>query len=186
MSGILTLIHSPSGGTVKAKPRTDGAVASHARRIPALTLALALSAGLWASAAPGADSYYRWRDEQGNLVISDRPPAASIDYEVVSSGSNRLRRVSPGDGPATGSDGATAGQEKASEDEPGNETIAVEVLPERDPELCERARQNLETLNSAARIRVKDANGELRYLSDEERESQRKNALDTIEVHCEE
>lgn len=169
------------------------------RHVPALSrgwaaafaVLLALTAGL-ASTAQAADSYYRWKDERGNLVVSDRPPQASIEYEVFSTDSNRFRRVSPGEGavpPETtsrpGNRFETSDSSDGSNNEDPMETVAVEVLPEKNPEICERAKQNLQTLESAARIRVRDEQGELRYLTGDEKDAQRQNALDNIEVHCE-
>lgn len=157
------------------------------RAVITLTVALLLAAPLGLS-AQAADSYYRWKDERGNLVVSDRPPEASIEYEVFSTSSNRFRRVAPGEGavPAetTSRPGNRFQSSESDDNEEPMETVAVEVLPEKNPEICKRARQNLQTLDSAARIRVRDENGELRYLTGEEKEIQRKNALDNIDVHC--
>lgn len=157
--------------------------------LPAL---LVLTAGFGATLGAtlqAADSYYRWKDERGNMVVSDRPPEASIEYEVFSTGSNRFRRVSPGEGavPAetTSRPGNRFQASDRADDSGSMDTVAVEVLPEKDPEICDRARQNLETLETAARIRVRDEAGELRYLTADEIAVQRKNALDNIDVHCE-
>ncbi|MEQ8514305.1 MAG: DUF4124 domain-containing protein [Chromatocurvus sp.] len=151
-------------------------------------ITLALAAGIASSSALAADSYYRWKDERGNLVVSDRPPQASIEYEVFSTGSNRFRRVAPGEGAVppetTSRPGNRFEASDSSDDEKPMETVAVEVLPEKNPEICERARQNLQTLESAARIRVRDEQGELRYLTEDEKATQRQNAMDNIEVHC--
>lgn len=153
----------------------------------ALALSLGLVAGLGAT-AQAADSYYRWKDERGNLVVSDRPPATAIEYEVFSTGSNRFRRVAPGEGavpPETRSRPGNRFEASDSGDsEEPMETVAVEVLPEKNPEICERARQNLQTLETAARIRVRDEQGELRYLTEDEIDTQRQNAMDNIDVHC--
>lgn len=153
--------------------------------LPALlVLTVGFSATLHA-----ADNYYRWKDERGNMVVSDRPPEASIEYEVFSTGSNRFRRVSPGEGAVPAETSPRPGNRFRTSDSTGDsggmDTVAVEVLPEKDPEICDRARQNLETLETAARIRVRDEAGELRYLTADEISVQRKNALDNIDVHCE-
>ena len=51
-------------------------------------------------------------------------------------------------------------------------------------EQCQRARENLETLNTKVRIQVRNDQGELRPLSEEEKEIQRQQAIDVIAVHC--
>ena len=56
---------------------------------------------------------------------------------------------------------------------------------EKNPEFCQRARENLETLNTAARIRMRDEDGELRYINEEEKEEQRQRAREAIATHCE-
>ena len=160
------------------------AIAAGALMVMALTLG---------SRVHGADTYYRWKDERGKLVISDRTPEdLAVDYEVVSLGSTTLvRRAPPGEG-------ALAPEVTP---EPGNETRqgnrqdmtpqettpqeTMEVIP-KDPEICAQARTNLETLNTSARIRIRDRDsGEPRFISEEEREIQRQKARDTIHVHCE-
>jgi hypothetical protein len=130
------------------------------------------------SANAGRD-YYRWMDERGNPVHSDRPPPKGVDYEVVSTGSSLTRQV-----------GAEEGAVPA-ETEPsvGNEFERVNAeqtqLVKKNPEYCQRARENLATLNTAARIRVRNDQGEFRYLDEEEKEFRRKESQDAIDVHCE-
>ena len=55
---------------------------------------------------------------------------------------------------------------------------------EKNPEYCERARQNLETLAKDIRIRMRDENGEYYYLSEEQKAEQRRNAEAAIAEHC--
>jgi hypothetical protein len=133
-------------------------------------------------AAAAEDTYYRWRDAQGKLVVSDRPPQDSqIEYEVVSQRSNLMRRVSPGEGAVPPEVVPRPGNEFTQVDSnvPRMEAIA------RNPESCARATANLETLNSTARIRIRDEEtGELRFLSEEEKEVQRTKARDIMRVHC--
>jgi hypothetical protein len=67
--------------------------------VVALSLLLALAAGIAAPGAGAADTYYRWKDERGKLVVSDRPPTdPDIEYEVVSQRSSLVRRVRSGEG----------------------------------------------------------------------------------------
>jgi len=58
-------------------------------------------------------------------------------------------------------------------------------MVKKDPESGSLARLNKDTLESGARIRIRDeATGELRYLSEEEKVSQLERAQDIIRVHC--
>jgi hypothetical protein len=129
-----------------------------------------------------ADTYYRWTDESGRLVVSDRPPQdPAVEYEVVSQRSPLVRRVRPGEGAVPAEVTPRPGNEfEARED------VADEDAIPKNPETCARARQNLETLNTAARIRVRDPDtGELMYLSEEDKEEQRERAMEMIRIHCE-
>ncbi len=43
--------------------------------------------------ASAQNVYYRWMDDRGNPVHSDRPPPQGVDYEVVKTGSSTVREV---------------------------------------------------------------------------------------------
>ena len=59
----------------------------------------------------------------------------------------------------------------------------MEVMPEKDPALCEQAKNNLKALEGA-RIRITEPDGSKRLLSEDEKEGQRANARKFIKVHC--
>ncbi len=149
------------------------------------TLIAALAVLLAMPVTAASSTYYRWKDDQGNLVMSDRPPAdSSIEFETVGPDGS-LRRPPAPDGDSTaGSPGAGGGMTPVRE-AGGAEAAAPNSSPPPDPELCAKARANLQTLESAARIRMQGDDGELRFLDDEEREAQRQEALRAIEAHCE-
>tara|TARA_R110002110_G_scaffold415765_1_gene655133 strand:+ start:10562 stop:11017 length:456 start_codon:yes stop_codon:yes gene_type:complete len=131
-----------------------------------------------ALASSAGNTYYRWVDDRGNPVHSDRPPAKGVEYEVISTGSTLKRQVSAEEGAVP------------AEVEPrvGNEFEQVDTADkklEKNPEFCQRARDNLETLNTAARIRMRNDQGEIRFISEEEKAEQRKTAEANIKAHCE-
>ena len=141
------------------------------------SLIVLLAAGSFHAGA--ADSYYRWLDSRGNPVHSDRPPPAGTDYEVISTRSG-LKRIVPGE------EGAVPREVVPSI---GNQFDPVASNPTKEvhknPEICEVARKNLETLNTFARVRVRDDQGDFQYMSEEEMEAQRNTARALIEQHCE-
>lgn len=145
--------------------------------ICALVLALAVPtlSGPFANAA--GQVVYRWKDAQGNQVNSDRPPPVGTDYEVISTSSSMVR-------PVDAEEGAVPLKVNPS---PGNEFEPVDTSPpkiEKNPEYCQRARENLEALDAKVRIQMRNEQGEVHFLTEEEREVQRQKALDTIKVHC--
>lgn len=125
-----------------------------------------------------ADNYYRWLDNRGNPVHSDRPPPAGIDYEVVSTRSG-LKRVVPGERGAVPRETVPSVR---NEFEPVARSPEHEVR--KNPEICKIAQKNLETLNTFARVQVRDDQGDIQYLSDEEKEAQRNEAHTLIRQHC--
>ncbi len=144
------------------------------------TSLLILVAGFIAMTSPAGqagESHYRWNDKWGNPVHSDRPPPKGIDYEIVSSGTSLVRRVNS-------AEGVVPARIEPSID---NDFEPVETRPDpvkKNPEICERARENLTTLNTYARIRLRDDQGEYRYITEEEKEEQRTEARSLIAVHC--
>jgi hypothetical protein len=149
------------------------------------TLIAALAVLLALPATAASNTYYRWKDDQGNLVMSDRPPAdSSIEFETVGSDGS-LRRPPAADGGGTASSRGAGGSATPAREAGEAEAAAPSSSPPPDPELCAKARANLRTLESAARIRMQGDDGEMRFLDDEEREAQRQEALRAIEAHCE-
>ena len=142
-----------------------------------LPTVLAVAALLLGTLSAQAETYYRWTDENGRPVHSDRPPPKGIDYEVVRTGTGLKRAV----GSEEGAVPRTVEPTESNNFEPM--TISKMKI-EKNPEYCARARENLEVLNAKVRIQMKDENGEVYYLSDEDREFQKKRAIETIEVHC--
>ena len=121
---------------------------------------------------------YRWKDSQGNMVMSDRPPPAGTSYEAISTDSSVVRRV----------DGEAPPEQIVAKPAPKPENAApkkTKTVYEKNPEYCANARKNLEVIGRAPRIRMPDENGDLRYITDEERDAEKQKNLEIIETHCE-
>ncbi len=125
------------------------------------------------------DTVYRWLDQRGNPVHSDRPPPTGTPYEVISSGSSLKRVVKAEEGAVPAEIKPRAGNKFEPVD-----TKEKEERYEKNPELCALAKSNLETLESAARVRLRDENGEMAYLSEEQKADQVERARQMIKVHC--
>ncbi|MDZ7782635.1 MAG: DUF4124 domain-containing protein [Halioglobus sp.] len=132
--------------------------------------------GLYSNAA---EVLYRWVDDRGNPVHSDRPPPEGTDYEVISTESKFVRPVDAGQGAVP----------REVEPRVGNEFEPVDKAaqePKKNPEFCQRARDNLEALNTRPRLRVRDdETGEYKFLNEEEKEQRRQQAREAIEFYCE-
>jgi hypothetical protein len=142
----------------------------------ALVLATAVLV-LSGSLANAGQVVYRWMDDRGNPVNSDRPPPKGVDYEVISTSSSMVR-------PVDSEEGAVPLEVKPSADNKFEPVDTGKPKIEKNPEYCQRAKENLATLDSKARIRLRDEQGEVKYLSDEEKQVERNKALETIKLNC--
>ncbi len=136
--------------------------------------------GLAALNAHAGQTHYRWLDDRGNPVHSDRPPPEGIDYEVVSTESSLIRQVDAEEGAVP----PEVDPKPGNEFKQVNKSAEMQATP-KNPEYCKRAQENLNTLNTSARIRLRDDNGEFRFLSEEEKAEQRAKAEEIIELYCE-
>jgi hypothetical protein len=142
-------------------------------------LLLLAAVGFGSPSALAERGYYKWVDARGNPQHSDRPPPPGVEYEFVSTETGLRRRVVQEDREG-GESSAPAMPTAAS---PPSTAAEQQVAIEKDPALCDKARANLDTLNSNARVRIRDGD-EIRYLTEEEKDIQRRKAQDLIAVHC--
>lgn len=144
--------------------------------VPALLL---VSAVLMSGNVQAEDGYFKWTDPDGRTHLGDRPPPAGTDYEFVSADTGVRRAVSAED--SASSSAAPAMPQPA----PPEQALAQQQITiEKNPEYCEQAKGNIDTLDSVARIRIRDNDGEMRFLTEDEKSVQRQKAVDMIAVHC--
>ncbi len=138
--------------------------------------ALLLSPALLAASKNG---YYRWTDDKGATQFSQQPPPGRAS-EFVRTATGTSSKVEAG---ATDSDAAPspAGQPAAAK-KPAEG--GLEGVPAKDQAKCEQTRGTQSILNSSARIREKGADGEYRYLSQDEIAEQKRLADEAINIYC--
>jgi hypothetical protein len=135
-----------------------------------LTLGLSCSLFFLASspAFSAPDKVYKWTDEKGQVHYSERPPLGT-QTEVIKPQTGHSEPVN-----------YDTGTDKAKEEK----KVASAKASLKDPERCEVARQNLEKLKTYVRIRIKDENGEYRYLTPEELTQKTNEATTAIKESC--
>lgn len=138
-----------------------------------LTL-IALLTGLLAAVPAGAKTFYKWVDENGATHYSERKPHDQQAEAVSIRGGRTTSTETPAD---------TAGEEAEEEAAPQAQAQA-QPASRKDPDRCQRARQNIQTLNNNARVRVQDDNGEYRYLSEEEKQQQMADSQQIASESC--
>jgi len=150
-------------------------------RMKCCAIAATLSLMAWSGSSIGAgDTYYRWNDASGNPVNSDRPPPAGVEYDVITTNTNTMVSAEAEDD--MGSQGANPDPTNLAGSQ-GSPTKRMVI--EKNPEACSAAKQNLETLNTHARIRMPDGNGSYRFLNEEEKAAERAQAEAAIAQNCE-
>jgi len=137
--------------------------------------ALALLLGASALQAEQA-GYYRWKDDKGQFQATQQPPSDRPSEYVKLSTGKSTPTTPDGD-----SGTAPAQNTPQSKGDPGR----LEGLPDRNPEKCKEARNTQAVLDSHARIRSKDDNGEYRYLTPEEISEQKRLAKESADIYCE-
>lgn len=145
-------------------------------------LAAALVSFCFVSAAEAADKYYKWTDSGGVVHYGENPPDPSKAQLVnVSTGV-------PSGQPATEEDlekkQAKLMGDAAADKEKQDGKSVTEDNAKIVQENCGIYKQNLSALQNSARIREKDAKGEYRYLTDEEKASRTKAAETYIKENC--
>ena len=133
-----------------------------------------------------ASPTYRWVDENGNPVLSDRPPETGKPYTEVGVDTG-LRRYPK---PVADETAEPVGQASASSTSApplaspnGAEANPTRVV-EAHPALCEQAKDNIFKLETSPRMRVRDDDGEVRFMSDEERATQLATAYKVRDANC--
>ncbi len=121
-----------------------------------------------ASAAPG--KVYKWTDDKGLVHYSERPPIG-----------RQTEIVKPHIGHSDPVDYGAAFKDKGKEPD---KNADAKALP-KDPNRCAAARKNLEILKTYGRIRIEGEDGQLKYLTPEEKEQQTNEATKAIEESCE-
>ncbi|WP_353405825.1 DUF4124 domain-containing protein [Pseudoteredinibacter isoporae] len=137
-----------------------------------------LATGLISNDALAAKKFYKWVDKDGVTHYSERPPRGQ-KAQVVTTYAGRGT-------PATSA--APKADEEDSQETNKQEAAAQQsepAAPTKNPRICQSARRNLDILERSNRVRLQDENGELKTLSNEEKEKQRRTAQQAVEQHCE-
>jgi len=125
---------------------------------------------------------YKWTDAEGNVHYSQQRPrdASSEKMNVPKyAPENKSTYKRPGIDKKT-----TDSNTKAAPEEPTLETKETPAEKKRRLADCEKIRQNLATMESHGRVRSADKDGNLRYLSDEEKVARMAKSKNTLSKHC--
>ncbi|MCG6891122.1 MAG: DUF4124 domain-containing protein [Gammaproteobacteria bacterium] len=133
---------------------------------PILGLILVVSSSL------SAGTIHKWVDENGSVHYSDAPPAKtkSENIRVQSAPSNPGKALPRLTSPEAANQAAAGNEPKLPVDEAS--------------EICKLARQDLEVISTSSRIKLRQADGSVRYLSKEEIEQRRADSQAEVDQFC--
>lgn len=165
------MVYSRENTKVRKRHRADAR-----RGLRVLAIALWVISCLLPSIA-NATTLYRWNDNNGNPVMSDRPPPVGTTYTTIDSsryggGSTKPVSAVP-QAPINDQARATTS------------SIAPSEVAQKDPALCSQAKDSIFKLETFARIRTTDDDGTVRFLSDAERDDRLQRAESIAAAYCE-
>ena len=148
------------------------------------TLFILAAATAWLAAGPAAADVYKFKDDQGNVLYTDKPatlPAERLNIQsqktdtvaVQSRQQDELKRLQDAD---------KANQQASSDTrdpQQGAQTSATQKVDQ-----CAKARQRYESYMNSQRLFEQGADGQRRYLSDDELTAARASAKASMDVMC--
>lgn len=138
---------------------------------------LACSVLLTLSTGATAGQIYKWVDAQGNVHFGSQPPEGQ-EASAVNPNISQPKLNSPPKSTTTDSSNTTS-QEKI--DEKVKEDVAKREAERK--KFCETVRTNLSQMQNNPRIRIEEK-GELRRLTEEERQARIAESEKAIAEHC--
>lgn len=144
------------------------------------TLCLLMASGLVTHGGAAAAGIYKWVDEQGQVHYGERP--VSQDAEEVNIRTNETtkpRQIAPGN---EENGEAEAEQADAKEKPAKPEKPRIPAAEKR--RMCSEARSDIAAISSRGRMREKDAQGNYRYLSEDQRQQRLSAARKKQKKYC--
>jgi len=131
------------------------------------------------SAHSHAAGIKKWVDDKGQVHYGDSPPMQ------VQSESVRVSRPPSDPGKPLPRFSSSQGEQQQAAQQPAEQqTAQPDISDDQMAKLCEEARSDLVKLNRSENIRVRSADGSVRYMSAEEKEERRKLTEEDIKQFC--
>lgn len=146
--------------------------------------------------APVAQAQWKWRDADGRVQYSDRPPPGQVqEKDILSRPSASARRAmsaplnvaaTPASAPASATAPGKSASDAAKAEKAEKERKAAEEKQraEMNAQNCKQAQDQMKLIESGVRIRMTNDKGEREVLDDSARQAQIKQAQAVISVSC--
>jgi hypothetical protein len=143
-----------------------------------------------------AEAQWKWRDSRGQIHISDIPPPRDIpDKDVLQRPELTVRKPPPAAAAVAAPAAASAGKasvdpeleerrKRAEQEQAARAEADKQKAAAVRKDNCQRAREQLATLESGQRIARVKADGEREILDDDQRAKESRRARDAIASEC--
>jgi Domain of unknown function (DUF4124) len=151
-----------------------------------LLFASALFSLLSLMLAPNAAlAQFKWKDASGRWVYSDQPPPSSANIQTLNTPTPKPAALQTAAVPSqklNADDKSLAEKRKASD--AAQESKEKQELTKKNQVACDQTRANLKSMQGDLRVTATDANGERRFLSEQEKQSRTAAAQKDLANHC--
>jgi hypothetical protein len=148
------------------------------------TLLILTAATAWLAAGPAAADVYKFKDDQGNVLYTDKPstlPAERLNIQSQKTDTvamqarqqEELKRLQDADQANQQASNAARDQQQAAQ------TSATQKADQ-----CDKARKRYDSYMNSQRLYEQGADGQRRYLSDAELAAARASAKASMDVMC--
>lgn len=148
-----------------------------------LTAVFTLAASTLIASSAGAD-VYKYTDEQGNVLYTDKPKTLPAERLNVQSQSTDIVAVQARQDAEQKRSQDAANTRQQTVAQRSDQQEATQLTAKDKAERCTKARERYDTYMNSQKLYEQQADGERRYLSSEELDAARAAAKATMDVMC--
>lgn len=131
-----------------------------------------------------ADTYYKWKNEKDNWTYGAHPPPGANAIAIKTSSGGKVTTTAPST-PTDQNEATNTNTENAAETTTAAKAEGKPKKSKKEKEkLCKTAKSNLEALSAKAIIRMRDADGNVTVLADDQREAEIEKAKKIMKENC--
>jgi hypothetical protein len=148
------------------------------------TLFMLAAAAAWLAAAPAVADVYKFKDDKGNVLYTDKPSTLPAERLNIQSQKTDVVAVQARqqEEAKRQQDAAKASQQAASQN--SSQQQAAQQSATDNADACTKARQRYDAYMNSQRLYEQGADGQRRYLTDTELDAARASAKASMDVIC--
>ncbi len=122
---------------------------------------------------------YKWTDSQGKVHYTQEKPKAATSLSKI-----KVERHAPVDRSTYKKPGDKSEKEPAEKKADEKSTKKKKLSPEKRKRFCSSAKRNLATLRAKAQIKQRDKKGNVRFITEKEKQARIKQAQSFVNKNC--